>query len=85
MGSDNFNQIIQDRFSDKREYRKLFVYPVAESLYQDFQKSISSIPSSGPLNKEFKNLTKTEKSFWYNYVTEIPYKFSTGLHQQVST
>lgn len=80
MGLDNFNQSIQDRFSDKREHRKLFVYPIAESLYQDIQKSVSQIPFSGLVNKEFKNLTKTEKSFWYDYVTEIPDKFrSLGL------
>jgi serine phosphatase RsbU (regulator of sigma subunit) len=71
------NQLSQNMFPDKKMYKKLFVYPIAESLYQDIKESGSPMTFSSTLNKEFKNLTKAEKSFWYDYTAEIPDKFRT--------
>ena len=61
------NRIIKDILSDKKKYKKFFITPIAEGLYNAVRQSGSIIP--------FKNLTKTEKSFWYSYAAEIPEKF----------
>ena len=55
--------------------KKLLIDPIAEGLYKDFQTIILSMISSNTLDKEFKDLSKAEKSFWYNYAAEIPNKF----------
>jgi serine phosphatase RsbU (regulator of sigma subunit) len=71
------NKLIQDIFSDKKKYKRLFINPIAESLYNDIKASGSPIPFSDIFNKGFKNLTKAEKSFWYDYAAKIPDKFRT--------
>ena len=59
-----------DALPDRKKYKKFFINQLAEALY-------NSILQSNKLNKEFKNLTKTEKSFWYQYAEAIPDKFRT--------
>ena len=56
---------IYDLSADRIKFRKFFINPVAENLFRDFQKSKSLIPQK---------LIKTEKSFWYAYVADIPDK-----------
>ncbi|MGC1392598.1 MAG: RyR domain-containing protein [Bacteroidales bacterium] len=69
------NLLIQDKFPDKEMFKKLFINPIAENIYKDIQNSNFLIPLPDTLNREFKFLTKTEKSFWYDYAAEIPDKF----------
>ena len=71
------NQLFQDMFPDKKTYKKLFVSPVAESLYNGIRKSDSLNISSNFYKKEFKDLSKSEKASWYSYTAEIPDKFRT--------
>jgi serine phosphatase RsbU (regulator of sigma subunit) len=73
--SNSDNLLIQDTFPDKEMYKKLFLYPIAENLYKDIQKSDLLILLPDTLDKEFKYLTKTEKSFWHDYAAEIAEKF----------
>lgn len=71
------NQLIQDLSINRNKFKKLFINPIAEGLYKDIQQFNNLITSSDTLNKEFKNLTKAEKSFWFDYAAEIPKKFRT--------
>ena len=71
------NQLIQDKSPDRNKHKKFFTNQIAEGLYIDIQKVINPLIYSDTLNKEFKNLTKTEKSFWHDYAGEIPDKFRT--------
>jgi serine phosphatase RsbU (regulator of sigma subunit) len=71
------NQLIQDILPDKKDYIKLFVNPLAESFYQDFRKSDYAMQFSENFDKEFKNLTIYEQSFWIDLAAEIPDKFRT--------
>jgi hypothetical protein len=59
------NQLIQDIVPERNKYKKIFIYPIAEGLFNDIQKFRKLIPFSNRLKKEFKNLPKAEKSFWY--------------------
>jgi len=68
------NQLIQDIVPERNKYKKIFIYPIAEGLFNDIQKFRKLIPFSNRLKKEFKNLPKAEKSFWYDYSTGIPVK-----------
>lgn len=69
------NKLIHDVSSDRNKFKKLFINPIAEGLYNDIRQLDNLNTSSDTLNKEFKNLTKAEKSFWYDYAAEIPDKF----------
>jgi RyR domain./Stage II sporulation protein E (SpoIIE). len=71
------NQLIQNKLPDKKDYMKLFINPLAESLYQDFRKSGYAIQFSENFDKEFEKLTIAEQSFWYDLAAEIPDKFRT--------
>ena len=71
------NLSILDMYTDKKKYNKLFVEPVAENLYQDIKKSGYAFQHPDSFNKEFKDLTKSELSFWHDYAANIPYKFKT--------
>jgi len=67
---DSDNQLIHDIIPGKENFLDKFVYPVAESLYVDSTHSKT-------LQKDFKDLAKVHKSFWYDYAAEIPEKFSS--------
>jgi serine phosphatase RsbU (regulator of sigma subunit) len=68
------NQLIHDISPGRNKYEKIFINPIAEGLYLDIRQLTNPNTSSETLHKEFKNLTKAEKSFWYNYAAEIPNK-----------
>jgi serine phosphatase RsbU (regulator of sigma subunit) len=69
------NQLIKDKSPDRIKYKKSFINQIAEGLYKDIRQLTDLITPSDTLNKEFINLTKAEKSFWYDYACEIPNKF----------
>ena len=71
------NQFLRDKFPNENDYTELFVNPLAENLYQDFRKSGYAKQFSGRFDKEFKNLTIDEQSFWFDLAAEIPGKFRT--------
>ncbi len=71
----NDDKIIQELISDKKEFRKHFIIPVAENLYIDIQKLAEPKPVKFCI-PEFKDLSKSEKSLWYNYASRIPEKFT---------
>lgn len=70
----NDDKINQEFVSDKKEFRKNFIIPLAENLYKDIQKVASQKPFIFTIS-EFKDLSKSEKSLWYDYVSRIPDKF----------
>ena len=71
------NQLIQDIFSNIEKDRKLIINPLAETLYNAIKKSGSLFQYSENIIGDFKNLTKSEKSSWYNYTSQIPDKLKT--------
>ena len=71
----NDDKIIQELISDKKEFRKHFIIPVAENLYMDIQKLAAPKPVKFSI-PVFKDLSKSEKSLWYNYAYRIPEKFT---------
>ena len=70
----NDYQLIHDKSPDRKKYKKFYIDPIAEGLYKDFQHLNNQHKYSDTLNKEFRELTKTEKSFWYDFVSEMPKK-----------
>jgi serine phosphatase RsbU (regulator of sigma subunit) len=70
------NQLVHDVSPDQDKYKKFFVKPIAEGLYKDMQQlnKLNNFPPA--LTKDFKYLTKDEKSFWYDFAAEIPKKFT---------
>ena len=69
------SQFIQERSPEVVKYRELFTYRIAEGLYKDVQQIIHNVSFSEIPVKEFRELTKTEKSFWNAYAEGIPDKF----------
>ena len=69
------NQLVHDISPDQDKYKKFFVKPIAEGLYKDMQQlnKLNNFPPA--LIKDFKYLTKDEKSYWYDFAAEIPKKF----------
>jgi serine phosphatase RsbU (regulator of sigma subunit) len=59
---------------DPETNEKHFVDQIAEGLYNDFQQINNPAKYSKPLNKEFRGLTKSEKSFWHDFAVKIPDK-----------
>jgi len=68
------NQLIHKISSAREKDEIFFNNQIAEGLYNDIQKLSNLITFSYPLNEEFKNLPKVEKSFWYDYAAEVPDK-----------
>lgn len=62
-------------YPDRDNYRKLFINPLAEGLYKSIRRNDFVVRSSDYSSKEFKNLSKTEKSFWQSYAGAIPAKY----------
>jgi serine phosphatase RsbU (regulator of sigma subunit) len=69
------NQSIQDIQPDRNWYKKFFINRIAEGLYNDIGQINDPVRPSDDHYQEFKDLSKTEKSFWYDYAGEIPNKF----------
>jgi serine phosphatase RsbU (regulator of sigma subunit) len=72
----DFNSL-QVKFPEKKDFKKSFINPIAENLFNDTRKPDSSFPVYSILNTDFRHLTKAEKSFWYDYAARIPAKFKT--------
>jgi serine phosphatase RsbU (regulator of sigma subunit) len=76
--TDNANiQLNGDLFSDSGKFKKFFIIPIAENLYYSIKKSGTKAHYSDNINEDFKNLSKAEKSFWYEYASRIPEKLKT--------
>jgi serine phosphatase RsbU (regulator of sigma subunit) len=71
------NPLNQALLSDRRKFKKFFVYPIAENLFSSIKKSDFIDQSSDNINENFKKLSETEKSFWYDYASQIPDKLKT--------
>lgn len=69
------NQSIQKLPDDPDLFFESFTAPIAESLYTDIQRLSKEIQLEENLRQDFGSLTKAEKSFWYDYASEIPVKF----------
>ncbi len=68
------NQLVHDVSPDQDKYKKFFVNPIAEGLYSDMLRLNNPDIYSDTLNIDFKTLSKVEKSFWFDYASEIPNK-----------
>ncbi len=66
------HRIFKDLFSDEEDLRRRFILPIAENLYHDYFKSSGSVK---PHVKDFKDLTKSDQSFWVSYAAGITEKF----------
>lgn len=66
-----------DRRAEPVHFRKVFIKPVAEHLFNGIKNS--QLPELFPSLKlkEFNALTDTEKLFWYNYAGRIGEKFGS--------
>jgi serine phosphatase RsbU (regulator of sigma subunit) len=71
------NQLNPDLLSDSRKYKEFFIYPVAENLYCKVRRSGLGVQDPVNIKENFKNLSKAEKSFWYDYASQIPDKLKT--------
>lgn len=69
------NQLIHKISSAREKDEIFFNNQIAEGLYNDIQKLSNQFAFSYPLNEEFKNLPKVERSFWYDYAEDVPNKF----------
>jgi serine phosphatase RsbU (regulator of sigma subunit) len=74
---DSYNKLARDLFPDPIKYKALFINPIARNLFSDIQKSDTLFQFPDKTDKEFRNLTRAEKSFWYDIVAKIPEKFRT--------
>src|SRR5664279_462050 len=73
--NDYGKMFIHELISDNEVFKNHFTKPVAENLYQDIVKIFSS--DNLGRTEEFKNLTSSEKKFWYDYTSGIPVKYKT--------
>ena len=73
--NDRGRMFLNELISDNEVFKNHFTKPVAENLYQDIVKIFSS--DNLGRTEEFKNLTSSEKKFWYDYTSGIPVKYKT--------
>lgn len=73
--NDRGKMFIHELISDNEVFINYFTKPVADNLYQDIVKIFSS--DNMFRTEEFKNLTSSEKKFWYDYTSGIPVKYKT--------
>ena len=66
--------LIQHIESNWTEYKKLFIDQIAENVYNDIRRTRHLYSSPLNFSKEFSHLSENEKSYWYNYASEIPGK-----------
>jgi serine phosphatase RsbU (regulator of sigma subunit) len=71
------NQLNPDLLSDNGKYKEFFIYPIAENLYSSIKKAGFSFKDPDNIKENFENLSKAEKSFWYDYASQIPDKLKT--------
>jgi len=61
------NHSIHNISHDRNKETQLFTRPIAEGLYKDMLRIYN-------LNNNFNDLTKAEKSVWYDFASEVPNK-----------
>jgi serine phosphatase RsbU (regulator of sigma subunit) len=66
---------LHELISDNEVFKNHFTKPVAENLYQDIMKYFSS--DNLDITKEFKDLSASEKKFWFGFTAGIPAKYKT--------
>jgi serine phosphatase RsbU (regulator of sigma subunit) len=73
----NPDNLLPEIYPDRRKFRQRFIIPLAGGLYKSMKNytSLKSLDILPP--KEFTDLGKAEKSFWYEYAETIPYKLKT--------
>lgn len=64
----NYSRPVQKLTANKKDYKQLFIIPVAEGLY--YSSRNPTIP--------FSQLGKEEQSFWYRYARDVPAKYRTA-------
>lgn len=64
-------------FSDIGKYKELFIYPIAENLFRTLGKSDPDLSFTENISGNFKDLSESEKSFWYEYASQIPDKLKS--------
>ena len=73
--NDRGRMFLNELISDNEVFKNHFTKPVAENLYQDIVKIFSS--DNLVRTEEFKNLTASQKKFWYGFTAGIPEKYKT--------
>jgi serine phosphatase RsbU (regulator of sigma subunit) len=71
------NQLNPDLLSNSGKYKEFIIYPIAEYLYFNIRGSGLGVQDPVNIKENFKNLSKAEKSFWYDYASQIPDKLKT--------
>ena len=71
---DTDNRIISEEQTDPADFKKHFIDPVGKSLYQGIRQRAGLFAHPGSFLKNFADLTRSEKSFWYDYASVIPVK-----------
>ena len=71
---DTDNRIISEELTDPADFKKHFVDPVGKGLYQGIRHRAGLFARPVSFLKNFADLTRSEKSFWYDYASVIPVK-----------
>ena len=74
---DTDNLLINEDLADPADFRKYFTDPVAKALYQGMKQKAELYAHPDSFLKKFADLTKSEKSFWYDYASIIPLKLKS--------
>jgi len=69
--------LINEELADPADFRKYFIDPVAKALYQGMKQKAELYAHPDSFLKKFADLTKSEKSFWYDYASIIPVKLKS--------
>jgi serine phosphatase RsbU (regulator of sigma subunit) len=71
---DTDSRSVNEGITDEESFKRHFVYPVTRYLYATFRKRSESFASTAALQKNFDDLTKSEKQFWNDFSSAIPGK-----------
>ncbi len=71
---DTDNRIISEEQIDPADFKKHFIDPVGKGLYQGIRQRAGLFAHPVSFLKNFTDLTRSEKSFWYDYASVIPVK-----------
>ena len=71
---DTGTRIVSDELTDPADFKKHFIDPVGKSLYQGIRQRAGLFAHPVSFLKNFADLTRSEKSFWYDYASVIPVK-----------
>ncbi len=71
---DTDNRIIGEELTKSADFKKHFIDPVGKALYQGIRQKAGVFAHPVSFLKNFPDLTRGEKSFWYDYASVIPVK-----------